>query len=198
MKHDLKLRDLRSLQELLDDLEWETELIGEETDYPSLAAVLPVEEDCDERAVFTYIDLPDEDSEFTKYLQIYLQIPLKIDRIPAGELIVFVNQLNMLTLIGSFSYVPGAGGHEARVDYRYVMAMEKEALPDEGVVGEILLNLVKYAQMAEGLLASRYLSNRPEDAPGNWQLIGGIVLHQGRIAEMKTGAVGHELEAGWR
>ena len=55
MKHDLKLRDLRSLQELLDDLEWETELIGEETDYPSLAAVLPVEEDCDERAVFTYI-----------------------------------------------------------------------------------------------------------------------------------------------
>ena len=73
MKHDLKLRDLRSLQELLDDLEWETELIGEETDYPSLAAVLPVEEDCDERAVFTYIDLPDEDSEFTKYLQIYLQ-----------------------------------------------------------------------------------------------------------------------------
>ena len=33
MKHDLKLRDLRSLQELLDDLEWETELIGEETDY---------------------------------------------------------------------------------------------------------------------------------------------------------------------
>ena len=30
MKHDLKLRDLRSLQELLDDLEWETELIGEE------------------------------------------------------------------------------------------------------------------------------------------------------------------------
>lgn len=125
MKHDLKLRDLRSLQELLDDLEWETELIGEETDYPSLAAVLPVEEDCDERAVFTYIDLPDEDSEFTKYLQIYLQIPLKIDRIPAGELIVFVNQLNMLTLIGSFSYVPGAGGHEARVDYRYVMAMER-------------------------------------------------------------------------
>ena len=88
MKQDLKLRDLRSLQELLDDLEWETELIGEETDYPSLAAVLPVEEDCDERAVFTYIDLPDEDSEFTKYLQIYLQIPLKIDRIPAGELIV--------------------------------------------------------------------------------------------------------------
>ena len=86
MKQDLKLRDLRSLQELLDDLEWETELIGEETDYPSLAAVLPVEEDCDERAVFTYIDLPDEDSEFTKYLQIYLQIPLKIDRIPAGEL----------------------------------------------------------------------------------------------------------------
>ena len=107
MKHDLKLRDLRSLQELLDDLEWETELIGEETDYPSLAAVLPVEEDCDERAVFTYIDLPDEDSEFTKYLQIYLQIPLKIDRIPAGELIVFVNQLNMLTLIGSFSYAEG-------------------------------------------------------------------------------------------
>ena len=47
MKHDLKLRDLRSLQELLDDLEWETELIGEETDYPCLAAVLPVEEDCE-------------------------------------------------------------------------------------------------------------------------------------------------------
>ena len=187
MKHDLKLRDLRSLQELLDDLEWETELIGEETDYPSLAAVLPVEEDCDERAVFTYIDLPDEDSEFTKYLQIYLQIPLKIDRIPAGELIVFVNQLNMLTLIGSFSYVPGAGGHEARVDYRYVMAMEKEALPDEGVVGEILLNLVKYAQMAEefrrvlfrseGLLASRI---------------------EGTPTEVIMAAVGHELEAGWR
>ena len=193
MKHDLKLRDLRSLQELLDDLEWETELIGEETDYPSLAAVLPVEEDCDERAVFTYMlcsifsgnlyffvsnfDLPDEDSEFTKYLQIYLQIPLKIDRIPAGELIVFVNQLNMLTLIGSFSYVPGAGGHEARVDYRYVMAMEKEALPDEGVVGEILLNLVKYAQMAEGLLASRI---------------------EGTPTEVIMAAVGHELEAGWR
>lgn len=177
MKHDLKLRDLRSLQELLDDLEWETELIGEETDYPSLAAVLPVEEDCDERAAFTYIDLPDEDSEFTKYLQIYLQIPLKIDRIPAGELIVFVNQLNMLTLLGSFSYVPGAGGHEARVDYRYVMAMEKEALPDEGVVGEILLNLVKYAQMAEGLLASRI---------------------EGTPTEVIMAAVGHELEAGWR
>ena len=165
MKQDLKLRDLRSLQELLDDLEWETELIGEETDYPSLAAVLPVEEDWD------------EDSEFTKYLQIYLQIPLKIDRIPAGELIVFVNQLNMLTLIGSFSYVPGAGGHEARVDYRYVMAMEKEALPDEGVVGEILLNLVKYAQMAEGLLASRI---------------------EGTPTEVIMAAVGHELEAGWR
>ena len=65
MKHDLKLRDLRSLQELLDDLEWETELIGEETDYPSLAAVLPVEEDCDERAVFTYM--------FTYILPVFLR-----------------------------------------------------------------------------------------------------------------------------
>ncbi len=177
MRNDLKLRDLGVLKELLDDLEWETELIGVETDYPSLAAVLPMEEDYDERAVFTYIDLPDEDSEFTKYLQIYLQIPLKIGEIPAGETIVFVNQLNMLTLLGGFSYVPGSGEQEARVDYRYVMAMEKDTPPDEGVVGEILLNLVKYAQMAEGLLASRI---------------------EGTPTEVIMAAVGRELEAGWR
>ena len=177
MERKRKTTDLKFLAEFLEEMEWETEVIGEDMANPVLAAVLPMEEDYEATVVFTYIDLPEEDAEYTKYLQIYLQIPLKIDRIPAGELIVFVNQLNMLTLIGSFSYVPGAGGHEARVDYRYVMAMEKEALPDEGVVGEILLNLVKYAQMAEGLLASRI---------------------EGTPTEVIMAAVGHELEAGWR
>ena len=88
MKHDLKLRDLRSLQELLDDLEGRQNSSERETDYPSLAAVLPVEEDCDERAVFTYIDLPDEGFRIYKVSSDLSSDPIKIDRIPAGELIV--------------------------------------------------------------------------------------------------------------
>ena len=155
MKKELEMRDLEFLAEFLEEMEWETEIFGEETPYPSMAAVLPMDEDYDETAVFTYIDLPDEDEEFTKYLQIYLQIPLKISEIHAGEMMVFINQLNLLTLLGGFSYLPGSDDQEPRINYRYVMAMEKDALPDEGVVGEVLLNLVKYAQMAEGLVARR-------------------------------------------
>ena len=70
-------------------------------------------------------------------------------------MIVFVNQLNILTLLGSFSYIPRIRENAARVDYRYVLPVEKDTLPEEGVVGEVLLNLVKYAQMAEGLIARR-------------------------------------------
>lgn len=155
MKYEIKQRDLELLADFLEEMEWETERFGKGTGQPSLAAVLTMDEDYDERVLFTYIDLPEEDSEFTKYLQIYLQIPLNLEEIPAGEMMVFVNQLNLVTLLGSFSYVPKVGERDARVDYRYVLPMEKEALPDEGTVGEVLLNLVKYAQMAEGLIASR-------------------------------------------
>lgn len=162
MEHEMKRRDLEFLSDFLKELEWKTDLIGEDTPYPSLAAVLTMDEDYDETAVFTYIDLPEEDSEFTKYLQIYLQIPLNLNEIPAGEMIVFVNQLNQLTLLGSFSYIPKTGEMDARVDYRYVLPMEKKTLPDEGTVGEVLLNLVKYAQMAEGLIASRIEGNPME------------------------------------
>lgn len=77
-------------------------------------------------------------------------------------MMVFVNQLNQLTLLGSFSYIPKTGEMDARVDYRYVLPMEKKTLPDEGTVGEVLLNLVKYAQMAEGLIASRIEGNPME------------------------------------
>ena len=155
MNHKIKWRDLKFLAEFLEDMEWEAELLGEETPYPSLKAALPMDEDYDETVLFTYIDLPDEDSEFTKYLQIYLQIPLDLETIPAGEMIVFVNQLNILTLLGGFSYIPKIHENAARVDYRYVLPVEKDTLPEEGVVGEVLLNLVKYAQMAEGLIARR-------------------------------------------
>lgn len=162
MEHEMKRRDLEFLSDFLEELEWKTDLIGEDTPYSSLAAFLTMDEDYDETAVFTYIDLPEEDSEFTKYLQIYLQIPLNINEIPAGEMMVFVNQLNQLTLLGSFSYIPKTGEMDARVDYRYVLPMEKKTLPDEGTVGEVLLNLVKYAQMAEGLIASRIEGNPME------------------------------------
>ena len=155
MNNKIKWRDLKFLAEFLEDMEWEAELLGEETPYPSLKASLPMDEDYDETVLFTYIDLPDEDAEFTKYLQIYLQIPLDLENIPAGEMIVFVNQLNILTLLGSFSYIPKIRENAARVDYRYVLPVEKDTLPEEGVVGEVLLNLVKYAQMAEGLIARR-------------------------------------------
>lgn len=155
MNNKIKWRDLKFLAEFLEDMEWEAELLGEETPYPSLKAALPMDEDYDETVLFTYIDLPDEDAEFTKYLQIYLQIPLDLETIPAGEMIVFVNQLNILTLLGGFSYIPKIRENAARVDYRYVLPVEKDTLPEEGVVGEVLLNLVKYAQMAEGLIARR-------------------------------------------
>ena len=50
MEHEMKRRDLEFLSDFLEELEWKTDLIGEDTPYPSLAAVLTMDEDYD--AVF--------------------------------------------------------------------------------------------------------------------------------------------------
>ena len=41
------------------------------------------------------------------------------------------------------------------MDFRYVLPLDAEKLPDEGIVGETLLNLMKYTQTAEALLLRR-------------------------------------------
>ena len=149
MERKRKTADLKFLAEFLEEMEWETEVIGEDMANPVLAAVLPMEEDYEATVVFTYIDLPEEDAEYTKYLQIYFSLEPDISEIPAEELLTFANQMNLLTLMGHFVYVPAADGQPQRVDFRYVLPL------DEGIVGETLLNLMKYTQTAEALLLRR-------------------------------------------
>lgn len=155
MERKRKTADLKFLAEFLEEMEWETEVIGEDMANPVLAAVLPMEEDYEATVVFTYIDLPEEDAEYTKYLQIYFSLEPDISEIPAEELLTFANQMNLLTLMGHFVYVPAADGQPQRVDFRYVLPLDAEKLPDEGIVGETLLNLMKYTQTAEALLLRR-------------------------------------------
>ena len=155
MERKRKTADLKFLAEFLEEMEWETEVIGEDMANPVLAAVLPMEEDYEATVVFTYIDLPEEDAEYTKYLQIYFSLETDISEIPAEELLTFANQMNLLTLMGHFVYVPAADGQPLRVDFRYVLPLDAEKLPDEGIVGETLLNLMKYTQTAEALLLRR-------------------------------------------
>ena len=86
MERKRKTTDLKFLAEFLEEMEWETEVIGEDMANPVLAAVLPMEEDYEATVVFTYIDLPEEDAEYTKYLQIYFSLEPDISEIPAEEL----------------------------------------------------------------------------------------------------------------
>ena len=149
------LEDFKYMSEFLNELEWNAEVVGEDTEYPTMVASLELDEDCEETVVCNYLILPEEDAEYSKLLQLYCRLPLELETIPDAELIVLANQLNALTTLGHFMYIPATGENSHEIALRYVWAMTEDELPDEGVLGETLLIMMHYCQIMEGILIRR-------------------------------------------
>lgn len=149
------LDDFQYIKEFLEELEWTAEVVGQDTEIPTLIARFPLEEDYEETVVCHYLSLPEEDVEYSKLLQCYCHIPLELSEIPAGELMVLVNHINLLTTVGYFIYQPSKGEQSHQVALRYVWSMPEHELPEDGVLGEVMLLLLHYGQIMEGLLIRR-------------------------------------------
>lgn len=154
-----RVGDLQFIKDFLEEMEWEVQL-AENMEIPALAATFSPGEDGEETVVCSYIELPKEDAEYTKLLQLYIRIPIEVGELLAGELLVLVNQLNLLTAAGHFIYQPGAGDQPHHLAMRCVLTMPEGKLPDEGVLGELLLYMLHYCQIIEGVL-SRRLEGEP-------------------------------------
>ena len=84
---------------------------------------------------------------------------------------------------------------EKYVDYIESLAPKYSAMTNEELSGttELLRERLRNGETLEDIMADAYAAIREADyrilgkRPFRVQIIGGIILHQGRIAEMKTG-----------
>lgn len=144
--------ELEQIGGFLGEVGWDTELLYKNIELPTLMAALPLEEDYEELFIFNYIPASKEEAEFTKLLQIYARIPLKLEALPMESLRILMNRLNLLTTAGHFVLVPATEKEGVHMGMRYVLSIPMEELPDEGVVGEIVLHMTHYCQIMESLL----------------------------------------------
>lgn len=153
MTEEQILAELRFMAEFLEEIDWNTEI--QEGEIPVLTAGFPLEEGVEETFICTYLPLDQEDAQYSKQLQFYCRIPLDLTAIPMAELLLLADRLNQITALGHFIWRPASKEEPQHLAIRYVWTMEADAMPEEGVLGELLLILLHYVQIAEGLLLRR-------------------------------------------
>lgn len=149
-----KIEEFEQLKEFLGSLEIAAEIIpqGDMFGATSLLIALPGSEDVNEElnvdniaklhmASASFVEWDEDDSQITKQLLLYTQIPVDVTGVDELSLLRLINEMNRTVRIGHYFYDHVMMKEEKMVQYRMVVTGVVEEPLDGAIVADALLEM---------------------------------------------------------
>ncbi len=144
MTWEEQMKDLLSVKECAEDMGMKAEIVtdaGKEK-IPALSIQLPIGDSNKERIlVCSFLPLEEDQSQFCKYLQMYIELPAPLPDEEMPLVLLFINQINQILAVGQCFWRMGNEnmGLPGAIGIRYTLSVPLDQSVDDGCFGESVI-----------------------------------------------------------